>query len=475
MKRALTILIIIAVIAVAAFFGYRRIQQTRSSALANLQTVTIGRGDLTASVGATGTVRSNQTAILSWGLNGRIAKINVAIGDQVKSGQVLAQLDETTLPQAVILARSDLVTAQRNLDQLLQSNVAQAKAQQTLVAAQKELDDAKKNRDSKNYSRALPATVDEARANLVIAENAVKEATKQYDRVDGLPQDNPIRAEAFAQLSKANKNYDTQLANLNWLLGRPDTVELGQADARLALAEASLKDAQREWDRLKNGPDPEDVVAAKARIAAIESTLAQVAIATPFGGTVTDVSGLVGDQVNPGTAAFRIDDLSRLLVDVQITEVDINSIRVGQPVMMTFDAISNKDYSGKVVEVARVGIASQGVVNFTVTVEINNPDNAVRPGMTAAVNIITNLVENVLVVPNRAVRLRDNNHVVYVERNGAMTMVQIDLGLTSDTMSEITGGDVKEGDVLVLNPPTQFQPPAGGGASFRGPGGGQGQ
>jgi HlyD family secretion protein len=469
MKRALIIIGILAVLAVAGYFGYQRFQSMRSSAASNYQTITVSRGDLTASVGATGTVRSNQSTVLNWQLSGKVDQVQVKVGDVVQAGQELANLQESSLPQSVILARADLVTAQRNLDQLLNSDVARAKASQAVVAAQKELDDAKQKRESKNYARALPPTVDEARANLIVAQNAVDEATKLYDRMDARPQDDPIRAEAFSQLAKARRNYDRELANLNWLLGRPDSQEVSEADARVTVAEAALKDAQREWDRLKNGPDSQDVAAAKARIAAIQATLDQINLEAPFTGTVTDVNDKPGDQTTPGQAAFRIDDLTRLLVDVQITEVDINRIRTGQPAMMTFDAIPEKEYSGKITEIARVGTPVQGVVNFLVTIELSNADDAVRPGMTAAVNIITDLVENTLLVQNRAVRLRDGKHVVYVLRNGVPQITSIELGLTSDAASQVIGGDVREGDVLVLNPPVQFQPPSGR------PGGGGGQ
>ncbi len=461
MKRAIIIIVIIALVGVGGYFGFQRFQRTRVGAASTFQTVQVTRGDLTASVGATGTVRTNQSSVLNWQLSGNVGKVNVQIGDQVKAGQQLASLDENTLPQSVIMARSDLVTAQRNLNDLMNSDVARTKAYQALVQAQKELDDAKTARESKNYARALPATINEARANLVIANDQVKKATELYDKVDNRAQDDPVRAEAFAQLSKAQKNYDTQLANLNWLLGRPDNEEVSLADARVAVAQASFDDAQREWDRLKNGPDPKDVEAAKAKIAAIQSTLDQVALEAPFAGTITEADAKTGDQVAPGMQAFRLDDLSRLLVDVQITEVDINRIRVGEPVSLSFDAIPNKEYSGKVTEVARVGTAVQGVVNFTVTVELENPDSEVKPGMTAAVNIITDLVQDALLVPNRAVRLKNNQRVVYVLSNGVPKEVQIELGLNSDLYSQVVGGDLKAGDALILNPPTQLGPPNG--------------
>jgi HlyD family secretion protein len=364
----------------------------------------------------------------------------------------------------VILARADLITAQRNLDQLLNSDVARAQANQALVMAQKEFDDAMTKRESKNYSRASKATIDEARANLVIAEDGVKRATELYDQVDGRQDDDPVKAEAFSQLAAARKVRDRSRANLNYLLSIPNDLELAEADARLELAEASLKDAERELARLEDGADPDDVEAAKSRIAALEATLDQVRLEAPFTGTITEVGIKTGDQAAPGNPAFRLDDLSHLLVEVQITEVDINRIRVDQGAIMSFDAILDKEYSGKVVEVARVGTINQGVVNFAITIELENFDGAVRPGMTAAVNIVTDLLEDVLLIPNRAVRLREGNRIVYVLRDNVPVIVEVELGLSSDTQSELVSGDVREGDLLVLNPPVQFQP--GGGRPF---------
>jgi len=155
--------------------------------------------------------------------------------------------------------------------------------------------------------------------------------------------------------------------------------------------------------------------------------------------------------------------LSHLLVDVDVSEVDINSIAVGQNVDVGFDAIQGKSYTGKVSEVGRVGTTVQGSVNFTVTVELTDADAAVKPGMTAAVTIFVKEIKDVLVVPNRAVRVVDAKRVVYILQNGVPTPVKIELGSTSDTESEVTGGDLKIGDTIVLNPPATF----GGGPAQR--------
>jgi len=171
-----------------------------------------------------------------------------------------------------------------------------------------------------------------------------------------------------------------------------------------------------------------------------------------------------GDRVSMGTPAFRVDDFSHLLVDVDVSEVDINRVEVGQPVILEFDAILAAQYEGQVVEVAPVGNIVQGVVYFKVTIELLAPDEKVKPGMTAAVNIVVSQLENVLLVPNRAVRVVDGNRVVYLLKGGQLEKVDIELGASSDLYSEVVSGSLKEGDNVVLNPPSEFMtgdgPPA---------------
>jgi HlyD family secretion protein len=203
----------------------------------------------------------------------------------------------------------------------------------------------------------------------------------------------------------------------------------------------------------------------ETRIAASQAALDLTQLSAPFAGTVTEVNIKTADRVAPGSAAIRIDNLSQLEVDVQVSEVDINRIQIGQPVNLSFDAILDNEYHGTVTGVARVGNVLQGVVQFNVTVELTDPDEDVRPGMTAAVNIIVEQLDDVLLVPNRAVRLVDGKRVVYILQDQKLETVQITLGATSDTESEVVDGELRAGDLIVLNPPQYYET---GGPPFMG-------
>ena len=153
MKRTVIIILIIVILAVTGFFAYQAYQNGQAAAQSSYQTVTVVRSDLTAIVGATGTVRANQSSTLAWQTTGQVSKINVKVGDKVVPNQVLASLDEASLPQAIILAQADLVTAKRTLENLKDSAVSQSNAQLALAQAQQAASDAQHNRDLLNYNR----------------------------------------------------------------------------------------------------------------------------------------------------------------------------------------------------------------------------------------------------------------------------------------------------------------------------------
>lgn len=438
--------IVIAMVVIVALILANR-GRTRTSS--TFQTVPLARGELTATVGATGSVRAIQSAVLNWQTSGTVAQVHVKVGDLVKKGDVLAELDMSTVPQNIIQAQASLVTAQ------------------------KALQDA--------YSGTASA---QAAINLKNAQDAYKKA---YDYRISLNGKQWIEEVVITYVG------GQQVPVIKWHKGYPDAQTIKNADNELALRKAQLDDAQRTYDRLQNGPNPDDITAAQANVDAAQATLNMARIIAPIDGTVTQAGSLPGDLVSAnqgssaasaasaaqaassaassagvvstGDAAFRIDNLSTLLVDVEVSEVDINSVAAGQAATLALDAIPGKTYKGVVQSVSQAGDNSSGAVNFTVTVQISDADQQVKPAMTAAVNIIVQQVQGQLLIPNRAVRLVNGQRVVYVLENGRPKEVQVTLGVSSDTMSVLTGGNLKEGDLIVLNPPS-----TGPGAIF-GPGG----
>lgn len=388
---------------------------TRGEPVTTFQTVKVERGNLVATVGATGSVRARQSAVLLWQTTGNVSEVAVQVGSTIKSGDVLARLDKASLNQSIILAEADLVSAQKALDDLLNSDTARAQALIAVGDAEKAYEKAY------NYRMELNGKMD----------------IKDYVWVNGI-----LKVKEY-------KGYAS-----------PETI--ANADEDLALAQARLDDARRTYERLKNGADAAEVSAAEARVAAAQSTLNLANIIAPFNGTVTQASPAIGDLVNTGTVAFRVDDLSHLLVDVQVSEVDINALSIGQPAKLSFDAILGKEYSGQIVQVGQAGENVQGVVNFTVTIELTDADEQVKPGMTAAVNIVVDEVNDVLLIPNRAVRLVDSERVVFILKNGLPTQIKVQLGASSDLESVLVGGELKEGDEIILNPPTITGGPFGG-------------
>ncbi len=411
--------IIVLLIAVVGGWFFISSRNANADPASQFQTDTIQRGNLTATIGATGTVRAKQTATLIWQAAGTVDTVNVKVGDNIEAGYVMAYLQKTSLPQSVILADAELVSAQKELDALLNSDTALAQAVITLRDAQAAYDKAYNWRQELNGKYHIKEIVYKTIGNRKV----------------------PILKEYKGYASEETK---------------------AKADEDLALAKAKLDDAQREYDRLAGG-NVDEIAAAQARVDAAQATLNLARIISPFPGTVTESSPLAGDQVGAGSTAFRLDNLSSLFVDVEVSEVDINSVAVGQPATLVFDAILTREYHGEVVEVAKAGNNVGGVVNFTVTVELTDADDLVKPGMTAAVNITVEEMLDSVLVPNRAVRLVDGQRVIYILVNGQPVKKEITLGASSDTMSVLVSGDVQVGDLIILNPPTEIGGPFGGG------------
>jgi HlyD family secretion protein len=448
MRKIFVAILILVALGIIGYFGYQVIQnRQQAKSISNLETVTASQGSLTATVGATGSVRPDQSALIPWQTTGNVDQVFVQVGEVVTSGQVLASLVTTSLPQNVILAQSDLIAAQNQLDELQNNQSASKEAMQTVNISQQAVYDAERAMvrfDQKAYKDEL----EKAQNAVVDKKDALDQAQSDFDPYKDWDPNNSTYQKYEQSLTDAQIAYDEAVRKVDEL-----ELQKQSAQANLDSANAALADAQRAYDQVKDGPNPDDITVLQTRIAAAQATVNNAKLTAPIDGTITEIDMKSGDQVAPGAALIRLDDLGRLLVDVQVSEVDINSINVGQAVTLSFDAIQEKQYAGVVSQVAPVGSVIQGVVNFDVTVELTDSDENVKPGMTAAVNIIVDQITDALLVPNRAVRVVDGKQVVYILENGQLQDVEVILGASSDNMSEVTGGNLKVGDQIVLNPP----------------------
>ena len=456
-KFTITILILLA-LGIIGFFGYRAIQTRRqANSISSLQTITVSQGSLTSTVGATGTVRPDQTALLKWSTTGNIDQVSMQVGQMITTGQTLATLVQSSVSQNIILAQSDLINAQRQLDDLQNSHTASRQALQNLNSSQAAVYTAQ-HALVRFDQQAYKDDLDRAQEDVVDKQADLEKAQKDFDPYKDRDPSNSTRITYEQRLIDAQIAYDEAVRKVDLL-----ELELQTAQANLDAVNAALADAQRAYDRVKDGPNPDDITILQTRIAAAHATLSMSKLTAPFAGTITEVNIKPGDQINPSSIAFRLDNLDRLLVEVQVSEVDINSIQVGQPVNLSFDAILDKQYKGLVSQVAPVGDIVQGVVEFNVTVELSDADQLVKPGMTAAVNIVIEQIMDALLVPNRAVRVVDGQRVVYILSNGQLQQVKVTLGASSDNQSQVIDGDLQVGDQIVLNPPQDLFGTGGGG------------
>lgn len=447
--RWILIVVVLAAIGGGVYLYLHNHNQT--SQQTNYQTATVTQGSITENVSTSGSARAADSAEVDWQTSGQVNTVDVQVGQKVQSGQELAQLDPNTVSSSVLDAQQTLVNAQNNLQVLETSTLTTTQAEQALASAQKNLITAQV---AVNFlqkpTNGDAATIAQDKAKLQIAQ-------QNYLALRHAINSNIVKPNAVGKqkqiLQKAAdlQAIKTAEANLNWAEEHASSTEINTAQANLTVAQAQLADAQRTYDKVKNGVQPQDIAAAKAAVTAAQTTVNEINLMAPISGTITEIDTQPGSVVSAGTVGARIDNLSSLYMDVIVSEVDINKVAVGQPVQMTFTAIPNKTYDGKVTSVGEVGSSTSGVVNFPVTVLITNPGTQINPGMSAIVNIDVAQDKNVLLVPNQAVHTLAGKSTVIVLSQGKLVPVQVTVGIVNNTTSEVSSPQLKAGDKVVLN------------------------
>ncbi len=340
-----------------------------------------------------------QSVVLTFPSPGLVDEVMVAEGDTVQAGQVLARLNGAERAAAsVASAELAVLSAEKALKNLQESwEIAKSNAELALAEAKIFLEDEQDNRKNKNFRRVGSNYLDEIQANYILAKRAVEDAEDVFENVVDRSEDDPDRAAALVLLARARINRDRALENLNYALGLPDENEVAKADARVALAQARLEDAQRTYDRLKDGPDPDNQQLAEARLVesqkllvSAQAVLTDLELKAPFAGVVVTNSFKVGEFANPGTATILLADLADMQVETtDLTELDVVNIKVGQTAVINIDALPGLELSGKVERIKNLGENRQGDIVYTVVIKLAEQDARLKWNMngTATFNV----------------------------------------------------------------------------------------
>lgn len=347
-------------------------------------------------VSATGEVVPARWSTLSMSANGIVEEILVTEGQGVAAGQALARLKGSEKFEAALsAAKLEQVSAQQAQKDLFENlEASRAAAQARLAAANEELDDAEERREGQAYQRGDREQIDQAWANYILAQQAVDDAEEDFSYVADRPEDDPDRAFMLAKLAGTRQARDRAVANFNYLVELPDEIEVDKIEARVAVARAEVLLAQKKVDKLKDGPDPDQLALVETRLENAEKQVEAARIAledlelkAPFSGTISKVYIRQNEWINPGQPAILLADLSKLQVETtDLSEIDVAQVEAGNPATITFDALPDILAEGVVTKIAPKSSEGSGV-NYTVTLEFNEIPTGLRWGMTAFVDI----------------------------------------------------------------------------------------
>ncbi len=511
-KKIIWIIVITLVLAAGGYaaYTYWMPAEPETAETPQVQTAVARRGDMVIYASGVGSVTPATKIGLGFSSSGTLDELLVNVGDEIQAGDVLARLQtnhtEASIAASVTSAELAVLEAQQAIDRietdwelsaaqallaveeaeqtletLLDPNLQQAEALQSIVEAQDTLDAAQLAYDRTQLT-ASQANIDDAYADMLIAQQSLERAQDNFDRYADKPADNINRAQAQSQLSAAQQKFDTAAANYNAMVGTSSEQEQALAAADLAVAEAQLAEAQRdweriqngatggeiafaeaelsaaqsEWERLRDGPDPADIEMAEVKFANAEAKLAQaeeeqvyIDLVAPMAGTVLSISANPGESV--GTSAMlTLADLSLPLLQVYLDEIDMDKIAVGFESDVIFDSIPNDVFTGRVIQVdpSLANVSNSQMVSALVQLDEFAKPQILPVGLNASVDVIGGRAENAVLIPVEALReLSPGEYAVFVMENDEPKLRVVSVGLVDFTSAEILTG-LEAGEVV---------------------------
>jgi HlyD family secretion protein len=389
-------------------------------------TVSVESQPLQVRIDASGRIQPVQTVNLSPKTSGILVELLVEQGDRVMQGQVIARMEYESVEAR--LAQSE-------------ARVAQAEAR---LAAQR--------------SGNRPEEIAKAEAQVAQAEARVAESQAQLDLAD--------------ERVRRNRSLETEGAistdDLDEVLNQAETARAG-----LGQSQASLREAQRNLELLRSGSRAEEIAEAEAQLAEAQADLRSVRveyedtfIRAPFEGIITQKYASEGAFVTPTTSASEATSATStaivalaegLEVLAEVPEVDIQQLRLGQPVEIVADAYPDQVFRGNVLLIAPEAVVEQNVTSFQVRVSLTSGEDKLLSGMNVDVTFLGDEVTDALVVPTVAIVTREGETGVLVpDEENQPEFQPVTLGASVGNQTQILDG-IGSGDRVFTDIPPNSQ------------------
>lgn len=456
-RRTVIILGIVLVAVIAAVIVWRTLQAQTSEEEA--RSAVVQRGALLVAISASGNVQPQSSVGLAFETPGRVTDVPIRVGDRVKTGDVLAQLDTSQLELQVHQAQAALAAAEAQLAQLeagpRPEEVMAAEAD--VRAAQAQVGSAVANLDQLR-SGPTEAQIAAAETQVAQAELQHKVALLEYDRVRAIKAKEEKIEQAAYDLYTAEKSLAAAQAALKDAQAGADADDIRAAQANVDSAVAQQDAAQARLDLLLAGATGEQIADAEAQVERAQAALEQAelnmkraTLYTPFDGVVARVNVSAGEMAPVGPPAVTLLDLSGLQVIIGVDELDVGRLVVGQSAQVTLDALPDSTLNGTVRSIAPAATIDQGgVTYYDVIVTLEPTDAPVRADMTANVTVVIEELTDVLTIPLWVVRVDRRTGQTYVNQRvgDEIERVDIALGVRYEGVAQVLDG-LAEGDEVI--------------------------
>ena len=504
--------IIILFLIVGGFFGYRNIFKNKNTT--SYTTATVEKGTLIVSVTGTGQISASNQIDIKSKASGDVLYFNAQNGQEVKKGQLLLKLDDSDAQKAVRDAEITLQSAELDLQKMKGINNEDGTIRGTKEKAEDDLEKAYEDGFNavSNAFLDLPSimtglqdvlfshTFSPSQENIdYYTSNTAAYNTKAYQYKTDAYDKYQVARQAYDQNfqdykstsrfseksaieSLIDETYETvrdiaetvKSSNNLIQLYKDELTKYGiktqsQADTHLSTLGTytsktnsylssllSIKDTiESSKESIVNAgfdiADQEIIARQKEEaFSDAQKNLENYSIYAPFDGIIAATNIEKGDTISSGTSVATIITKQKV-AEITLNEVDVAKVKIGQKATITFDAVSDLSITGEVAEIDTLGTVSQGVISYAVKITFDTQDDRVKSGMSASVVIITEVKQDVLMVPNNAVKSQDDSYYVEIF-SGSKTLPQqktVGIGVSNDSYTEIVSG-LKEGDKVVV-------------------------